>query len=83
MRKEPIDGLDDTLDALAARDLAVGVISNSDGRLEWRLDEIGILYRIYRRPAGSPATADSLIGIASSDDSLFVDDTGDAGATYA
>ncbi|MFH1688702.1 MAG: HAD-IA family hydrolase [Candidatus Eisenbacteria bacterium] len=43
--KEPVEGLDDTLDELAARNLSLGIISNSDGRLEWRLDEIGILDR--------------------------------------
>jgi len=43
--RQPVDGLDDTLDDLAALDLSVGIISNSDGRLEWRLDEIGILDR--------------------------------------
>lgn len=43
--KIPVPGLDGTLDDLAARGLAVGVISNSDGRLAWRLEEIGLLDR--------------------------------------
>ena len=43
--KEPVAGLDDTLDELSSRELSLGVISNSDGRLEWRLEEIGILDR--------------------------------------
>ena len=43
--KQPVEGLDATLDELAARELVVGIISNSDGRLEWRLDEMGLLDR--------------------------------------
>jgi len=43
--KEPVAGLDDTLDELSSRELSLGVISNSDGRLEWRLEEIGLLDR--------------------------------------
>jgi putative hydrolase of the HAD superfamily len=43
--KEPVDGLEETLDALADRGLALGIVSNSDGRLEWRLAELGILDR--------------------------------------
>ena len=43
--KEPVDGLDETLEDLAARNLAVGVISNSDGRLAWRMEELGLADR--------------------------------------
>ncbi len=43
--KKPVDGLDDVLDAFAERNLSVGIISNSDGRLAWRLEELGILDR--------------------------------------
>jgi len=39
---EPVEGLNGTLDDLAARGLKVGVISNSDGKVEWRLEELGI-----------------------------------------
>ncbi len=38
----PVDGLADTVDALARRGLSVGIISNSDGRLDDRLEGIGI-----------------------------------------
>jgi putative hydrolase of the HAD superfamily len=41
----PNEDLETTLDELSSRDLAVGIISNSDGRLEWRLDQLGILGR--------------------------------------
>ncbi len=40
--KVPVDGLDHVLDELELRGLATGIISNSDGRLEERLSEIGI-----------------------------------------
>ncbi len=40
--KVPVDGFGETMDELARRDLAVGIISNSDGRLDQRLGEIGI-----------------------------------------
>jgi len=39
---EPVDGLNGTLDELASRGIATGVISNSDGKVEWRLEELGI-----------------------------------------
>ncbi len=38
----PVDGLEETVDALVRRGLSVGIISNSDGRLEARLEGIGI-----------------------------------------
>jgi len=38
----PADGLDDTVAALRARGLAIGIVSNTDGRLDGRLREIGI-----------------------------------------
>lgn len=38
----PVEGFDDTMDELEARGLVLGVISNSDGRVEERLVEIGI-----------------------------------------
>lgn len=38
----PVDGLEDTVSALEQRGLCVGIISNSDGRLEGRLEGIGI-----------------------------------------
>ncbi len=40
--KIPVDSFDETMTALRLRELAVGIISNSDGRLEVRLEEIGI-----------------------------------------
>ncbi|MBM3308276.1 MAG: HAD-IA family hydrolase [Candidatus Eisenbacteria bacterium] len=40
--KVPVEGLEDTVGALRRRGLAVGIVSNSDGRLERRLGEIGI-----------------------------------------
>ncbi|MBN2565419.1 MAG: HAD family hydrolase [Candidatus Eisenbacteria bacterium] len=43
--KIPAEELDWTLDELSRRDIVVGIISNSDGRLEWRLDQLGILAR--------------------------------------
>ena len=39
---EPVEGLDATLRELRARDITTGVISNSDGKVEWRLEELGI-----------------------------------------
>jgi FMN phosphatase YigB (HAD superfamily) len=39
---EPVDGLDHTLRELSSRGLTLGVISNSDGKVEWRLAELGI-----------------------------------------
>jgi putative hydrolase of the HAD superfamily len=65
--REPIDGLDDTLDELVARDLALGVISNSDGRLEWRLDEIGILDRF------DFVIDSAIVGISKPDRRIFQD----------
>jgi putative hydrolase of the HAD superfamily len=38
----PVEGFSDTMAELRERDLALGIISNSDGRLESRLDSIGI-----------------------------------------
>jgi len=38
----PVDGFAETMDELDARGLVVGIISNSDGRLDGRLVEIGI-----------------------------------------
>ena len=38
----PVDGFGETMDELDARGLIVGIISNSDGRLEDRLAEIGV-----------------------------------------
>lgn len=38
----PVDGLAETMDQLDVRGIIAGVISNSDGRLEDRLAEIGI-----------------------------------------
>lgn len=43
--KVPVDGFEETMDELDLRGLAVGIISNSDGRLEARLGEIGIRHR--------------------------------------
>lgn len=43
--KEPVDDLEETLDVLSGRGLNTGIVSNSDGRLEWRLAELGILDR--------------------------------------
>jgi putative hydrolase of the HAD superfamily len=43
--KVPVQGMEATLHALAERGVCVGIISNSDGRLEWRLDQLGILGR--------------------------------------
>jgi putative hydrolase of the HAD superfamily len=40
--KVPVEGFEETMDQLDLRGLVVGVISNSDGRLEDRLGEIGI-----------------------------------------
>jgi putative hydrolase of the HAD superfamily len=41
----PVEDLEETLGALSERGIEVGIISNSDGRLEWRLDQLGILGR--------------------------------------
>jgi len=38
----PVEGLDETVGALRKRDLAVGIVSNTDGRLDGRLRQIGI-----------------------------------------
>lgn len=40
--KIPVEGLLDTVKALRTRGLSVGIISNSDGRLDDRLERIGI-----------------------------------------
>jgi putative hydrolase of the HAD superfamily len=40
--KVPVDGFSETMEEIRARDLATGIISNSDGRLEERLGEIGV-----------------------------------------
>jgi putative hydrolase of the HAD superfamily len=40
--REPVDGFDSTMDSLSGRDVVLGIVSNSDGRLEDRLGEIGI-----------------------------------------
>ncbi|MFH1865822.1 MAG: HAD-IA family hydrolase [Candidatus Eisenbacteria bacterium] len=65
--KEPVEGLDDTLDELAAQDLSLGIISNSDGRLEWRLDEIGILDRF------DFVIDSAIVGISKPDRRIFED----------
>ncbi len=65
--KEPADGLDATLDNLSARDLSLGVISNSDGRLEWRLEEIGILDRF------DFVIDSAIVGISKPDRRIFED----------
>jgi putative hydrolase of the HAD superfamily len=41
----PVEGFDETIDELEGRGLVLGVISNSDGRVEERLVEIGIRNR--------------------------------------
>ncbi len=38
----PVDGFDEVMHALGARGVTVGIVSNSDGRLEERLSRIGI-----------------------------------------
>jgi putative hydrolase of the HAD superfamily len=40
--KVPVEGLSETVGALRERGLRVGIVSNSDGRLERRLESIGI-----------------------------------------
>jgi len=65
--RQPVDGLDDTLDDLAALDMSVGVISNSDGRLEWRLDEIGILDKF------DFVIDSAIVGISKPDRRIFQD----------
>ncbi len=65
--KEPVEGLDGTLDELAAKDLSLGVISNSDGRLEWRLSEIGILDRF------DFVIDSAIVGISKPDRRIFED----------
>jgi putative hydrolase of the HAD superfamily len=39
---EPVDGLDAVVRDLRSRDIRTGVISNSDGKVEWRLEELGV-----------------------------------------
>ena len=65
--KEPVEGLDDTLAALSSRELSLGVISNSDGRLEWRLEEIGILDRF------DFVIDSAIVGISKPDHRIFED----------
>lgn len=65
--KEPAEGLDSTLEELAAQDLSLGVISNSDGRLEWRLSEIGILDRF------DFVIDSAIVGISKPDPRIFQD----------
>ncbi len=65
--KQPVEGLDSTLDSLSARDLSLGVISNSDGRLEWRMEEIGILDRF------DFVIDSAIVGISKPDCRIFED----------
>ena len=65
--KQPVEGLDSTLDNLSARDLSLGVISNSDGRLEWRMEEIGILDRF------DFVIDSAIVGISKPDRRIFED----------
>lgn len=65
--KEPADGLFATLKELAARDIAVGIISNSDGRLESRLDEMGLLEQF------DFAIDSAIVGISKPDRRIFED----------
>ena len=65
--KEPVEGLDATLDSLSARNLSLGVISNSDGRLEWRLDEIGILDRF------DFVVDSAIVGVSKPDHRIFLE----------
>jgi putative hydrolase of the HAD superfamily len=62
----PVDGFDRTMDALSGRDLALGIVSNSDGRLEDRLGEIGIRDRF-------DFVIDSMIvGVSKPDPTIFL-----------
>jgi putative hydrolase of the HAD superfamily len=65
--KEPVEGLDATLDELAAQGLSLGIISNSDGRLEWRLDELGVLDRF------DFVIDSAIVGISKPDRRIFQD----------
>ena len=65
--KQPVEGLESTLDNLSARDLSLGVISNSDGRLEWRLEEIGVLDRF------DFVIDSAIVGISKPDRRIFED----------
>jgi len=39
---EPVEGLEATVRDLRSRDIRTGIISNSDGKVEWRLEELGV-----------------------------------------
>jgi HAD superfamily hydrolase (TIGR01509 family) len=65
--KEPVEGLDGTLEELAAQDLSLGIISNSDGRLEWRLDELGILDQF------DFVIDSAIVGVSKPDSRIFED----------
>lgn len=65
--REPVEGLYATLDELAARDLSVGIISNSDGRLESRLDAMGLLDRF------DFVIDSAIVGISKPDRRIFED----------
>lgn len=41
----PVEGLDETIGELRSRGLGIGIVSNSDGRLERRLADIGLADR--------------------------------------
>ena len=43
--KVPVDGFSETMDEIRRRGLSTGIVSNSDGRLEERLSDIGVRER--------------------------------------
>jgi FMN phosphatase YigB (HAD superfamily) len=61
----PVEGFGETMDALEARGIVAGIISNSDGRLERRLAQIGILDR-FRFVIDS-----GVIGVSKPDPRIF------------
>jgi putative hydrolase of the HAD superfamily len=65
--KVPVDELDRTLDELSVRDISAGIISNSDGRLEWRLDQLGILGRFEF------VIDSAVVGVSKPDPAIFRD----------
>ena len=63
----PVEGMDDLLETLSDGGFAVGIISNSDGRLEWRLDQLGILGRF------DFVVDSAVVGVSKPDPAIFRD----------
>ena len=64
---EPVEGLGEVVGELRERDIATGVISNSDGKVEWRLEQLGI------RDLFDFVIDSAIVGISKPDRRIFQD----------